>query len=138
MQYGGRSDGRASEMVHREGFITKRGRIRRNWLRRWFVLSGDRLEYRSEPGGRVKGVLRLQRDTLVRMCDATRLEPRCHTLALTDSLDPFAGLEGPAPATKPLDFEVLSPFVCVCFCVTDADVCAACYGCRPLRRARHS
>ena len=50
----------------RSGWMYKRGRIRRNWKRRWFVLEGHDLVYRTQPkGGARKGALLLDYGTSI-------------------------------------------------------------------------
>ena len=40
-----------------EGFLHKQGHRRKNWKRRYFVLTNDALRYYTEPGGQLKGEL---------------------------------------------------------------------------------
>jgi hypothetical protein len=42
-----------------EGYLEKKGGVRRNWLRRWFAIRGDTLVYLTQPGGEQKGQIRL-------------------------------------------------------------------------------
>ena len=47
-QYGSSRSGLrapASGPVTKQGYIVKRGRFRKSWLKRWFVLSGTQIEY---------------------------------------------------------------------------------------------
>jgi hypothetical protein len=38
-----------------EGYLYKQGKFRKNWKRRYFVLTGDALRYYTEPNGALKG-----------------------------------------------------------------------------------
>ena len=42
-----------------QGFLEKKGGVRRNWLRRWFVINGAALEYYTKEGGELKGSIPL-------------------------------------------------------------------------------
>ncbi len=52
--------------MSKEGYIVKRGRFRKSWLRRWFVLSGTQIEYFKDRGQSSKGVIVLLPTTAVR------------------------------------------------------------------------
>ena len=46
--------------MEKSGYLTKRGGVRHNWLRRWCVLDAQRLAYfESEDAGRAKGAIEL-------------------------------------------------------------------------------
>ena len=45
--------------VQKRGYLTKRGRVRKNWLRRYFLLTASRLAYFSKRLGVLKGQLEL-------------------------------------------------------------------------------
>ena len=48
VQYAPRAGVRSVAPLSKEGFLVKRGRFRKNWLARWFVLNGPKLEYYKE------------------------------------------------------------------------------------------
>lgn len=54
-------DGERSPAITKEGFLRKKGGIRPNWLKRWFVIDGRSLQlrYYDSPQGKEKGVLDL-------------------------------------------------------------------------------
>jgi len=58
--------------VIKEGELTKKGEIRKNWKTRWFVLYGKSIAYLDKQGGKVKGGILLEDANLIR--DATELE----------------------------------------------------------------
>ena len=45
--------------VEMQGFLEKKGGVRRNWLRRWFVIDGDSLKYYTKIDGELKGTIPL-------------------------------------------------------------------------------
>ena len=58
--------------VIKEGELTKKGEIRKNWKTRWFVLYEKSIAYLDKQGGKVKGGILLEDANLIR--DATELE----------------------------------------------------------------
>lgn len=42
------------EIPRKEGFLTKKGGVRHNWKRRWFVLSPQSIDYYTESGEKVQ------------------------------------------------------------------------------------
>ena len=57
--------------MEKSGYLTKRGGVRHNWLRRWCVLDAQRLAYfESEDAGRAKGTIELAAVVQVRASGA--------------------------------------------------------------------
>jgi hypothetical protein len=59
--WGEDSDDEDGQVIAKEGFLRKKGGIRPNWLKRWFVIDGRsmRLRYYDSQQGKEKGVLDL-------------------------------------------------------------------------------
>lgn len=113
----------ASGPVTKQGYIVKRGRFRKSWLKRWFVLSGTQIEYFKDKGAGRKGVIVLLPTTSVRHSEPVTGSSRHLTLPASSSVrlataqlalksdDPYDGLETPPtlPAPASFEFEIVKP-----------------------------
>lgn len=54
-----RTEAKSAVTVLWSGFLTKQGKIRKSWKRRWFELTDTDLQYFPEPNGDLLGVIRL-------------------------------------------------------------------------------
>ena len=50
--------------VLKEGYLTKQGHVRKNWKRRWFVLTKSQMSYHEQPGAPAKGRIPLDNVTI--------------------------------------------------------------------------
>jgi hypothetical protein len=57
--------------ILQSGWLEKKGRLMKNWKRRWFTLKESILEYYDEPGGEKKGDIDITKDTYVLMRDGS-------------------------------------------------------------------
>ena len=54
----------------KEGMLAKRGHVRKNWQNRHFVITPGFITYFDQPGGQVKGTVRLSESTAVSIVDS--------------------------------------------------------------------
>ncbi|EFC41881.1 predicted protein [Naegleria gruberi] len=57
---------RSSEQVDKEGWLVKEGRFRKNWKKRWFVLSSNTLSYYTAKKNKLKGKIVLDGTQIIR------------------------------------------------------------------------
>ena len=57
------------------GFLEKKGGVRKNWLRRWFVIDGSVLRYFTKPDGELKGSVKLDDVIEVRVSQCADASP---------------------------------------------------------------
>jgi hypothetical protein len=60
-----------SAEILQSGWLEKKGRVIKNWKRRWFTLKEDLLEYYDAPGGAKKGDIDITKETSVLMRDGS-------------------------------------------------------------------
>ena len=70
-----------------QGYLEKKGGVRRNWLRRWFAIEGEALSYYSKEGGELKGSIPI----------TANVEPRLSTVRRRCALASQARTAPPPP-----------------------------------------
>jgi hypothetical protein len=62
----GAAGGQGGGKVVHNGWMTKRGHIRQNWLARWFTVNGTTVQYAATPGSAIRGTLDMRQCEVVR------------------------------------------------------------------------
>ena len=85
--------------ILKEGYLTKQGHVRKNWKRRWFVLTKSQMSYHMEPGAPAKGRIPLDNVTISLDTDALGKE-NCFGLFHGERKPYFMCAETPAEVVQ--------------------------------------